>query len=71
MNGQYKVRGGKLVSVDVTVAEDRIATAHVFGDFFLEPDDALEDLNAALVGMPVSSTAAELAAAVTARLEAR
>ena len=71
LNGQYKVRGGKLVSVDVTVAEDRIATAHVFGDFFLEPDDALEDLNAALVGMPVSSTAAELAAAVTARLEAR
>jgi len=71
MNGQYKVRGGKLVSVDVTVADGRIASAHVFGDFFLEPDDALEDLNAALVGMPTEATAAELGAALTARLEAR
>ena len=71
LNGQYKGRGGKLVSVDVTVAEGRIATAHVFGDFFLEPDDALEDLNAALEGMPTEATAAELRAALTARLEAR
>lgn len=69
--GQYKVRGGKLVSVDVTVLDDRIATAHVFGDFFLEPDDALEDLNAALVGMPTSSSAKELAASISTRLESR
>jgi len=71
MNGQYKVRGGKLVSVDITVRDGRIATAHVFGDFFLEPDDALEDLNAALEGMSTEATAAELGAALTARLEAR
>ena len=71
LSGQYKVRGGKLVSVDVTTREDQIATAHVYGDFFLEPDEALEDLNAALVGMPVGATAAELAAAITARLKAR
>ncbi|MGO2534885.1 MAG: lipoate--protein ligase family protein [Brachybacterium tyrofermentans] len=69
--GQYKVRGGKLVSIDVTEQDDLIETAHVFGDFFLEPDDALEDLNAALIGMPTSSTAKELAASITARLEAR
>src|SRR5699024_4834712 len=62
-HGEYKVRGGKLVSVDVTVVDERIATAHVFGDFFLEPDDALEDLNAALVGMPTTATTAELASA--------
>src|SRR5699024_8968590 len=53
---EYKVRGGKLVSVDVTVVDERIATAHVFGDFFLEPDGALEDLNAALAGMPTTAT---------------
>lgn len=70
-HGQYKVRGGKLVSVDVTVADERIGTAHVFGDFFLEPDDALEDLNAALVGMPATSTTAELTSAVSDRLAAR
>jgi lipoate---protein ligase len=71
MHGEYKVRGGKLVAVDVTAADGRIATAHVFGDFFLEPDDALEDLGAALVGMATASTASELAASITARLEAR
>src|SRR5699024_5216427 len=61
----------KLVSVDVTVVDERIATAHVFGDFFLEPDDALEDLNAALVGMPTTATTAELASALTTQLAAR
>ena len=71
LNGQYKVRGGKLVSVDVTAAEGRIASAHVFGDFFLEPDDALEDLNAALVGMDTEATAAEIGAALTARIDSR
>ena len=70
-HGEYKVRGGKLVSVDVTVVDERIATAHVFGDFFLEPDDALEDLNAALVGMPTTATTAELASALTTQLAAR
>ena len=69
MHGEYKVRGGKLVAVDVTVQDDRIATAHVFGDFFLEPDDALEELNAALNGMATEATAAELASALTTRIE--
>lgn len=71
MRGEFKVRGGKLVSVDVEARDEKIATLHVFGDFFLEPDDALEDINAALAGMPVEATAAELAAAITARLDAR
>src|SRR5690606_36309071 len=71
MHGEYKVRGGKLVAVELTAWEGRIATAHVFGDFFLEPDEALEDLNAALVGMPTEASTAELGAALTARLEAR
>ncbi len=70
-HGEYKVRDGKLVAVDVTVAEGRIGTAHVFGDFFLEPDDALEDLGAALSGMSTTATTTELAAAITARLAAR
>lgn len=71
MRGEFKVRGGKLVSVDVETRDEKIATVHVFGDFFLEPDDALEDIGEALVGMPVEATAAELAAAITARLDVR
>ncbi|MGY5763928.1 lipoyl protein ligase domain-containing protein [Brachybacterium sp. DNPG3] len=71
MHGEYKVRGGKLVAVDVAVEDGRIASASVFGDFFLEPDDALEDISAALVGQEAAASAAELASAITARLEAR
>ncbi|ATG55420.1 lipoate--protein ligase [Brachybacterium ginsengisoli] len=69
MHGEYKVRGGKLVAVDVTAVEGRIATAHVFGDFFLEPDEALEEIDAALVGLPTDSSADDLGGAITARLD--
>ncbi len=51
-HGEYKVVGGKLVVVDLLVADGRIAVASLNGDFFLEPDEALADLNEALVGLP-------------------
>ena len=68
MRGEYKVPGGKLVAVDVETADGRIATAAVSGDFFLEPDEALDTLNAALVGMPEKSTADQLAQAIAGAL---
>ncbi len=51
-HGEYKVVGGKLVVVDLVVADGKIAVASLNGDFFLEPDEALVDLNEALVGLP-------------------
>jgi len=68
VQGQYKVPGGKLVRVDLEVAEGRLAEVHVSGDFFLEPDSALEDIGRALAGMPADATAAELAASIDAVL---
>lgn len=68
MRGEYKVPGGKLVAVDVTVEEDRLANVSLSGDFFLEPDDALEQIDRALTGLPASSSVAELTAAITAVL---
>ncbi len=64
MRGEYKVPGGKLVAVDVEVADGRIARAAVSGDFFLEPDDALEAIDAALVGEPEGASVTRLTAAV-------
>ena len=61
MRGEYKVRGGKLVAVEVDVVDGRLAHAHVSGDFFLEPDSALEDIDRALNGMPADSSARALA----------
>ena len=64
MRGEYKVPGGKLVAVDVEVADGRIARAAVSGDFFLEPDEALESIDAALLGMPQGATVAQLTGVV-------
>ena len=63
--GEYKVFGGKLVAADVVVEDGVIAEVHVNGDFFLEPDDALERLNQALVGLPERASVETM----TARLE--
>lgn len=71
MRGEFKVRGGKLVSVELETEGDVISSAHVFGDFFLEPDDALEDIAAAIVGQRVDTSAPDLSAAITQRLSTR
>jgi lipoate-protein ligase A len=64
MRGEFKVPGGKLVAVDVEVAEGRISWAAVSGDFFLEPDEALEDINGALVGLAETTRVEEISRAV-------
>ncbi len=64
MRGEYKVRGGKLVAVDLEVDDGRIVRAHVSGDFFLEPDTALEDIDNALNGMPADASAKAIAEAI-------
>jgi lipoate-protein ligase A len=64
MHGEFKVPGGKLVVVDLDVVDDRIRNFRLAGDFFLEPDEALAAIDAAIEGMPAESDARTLAAAV-------
>ncbi|GMA30774.1 hypothetical protein GCM10025875_07660 [Litorihabitans aurantiacus] len=67
-HGEYKVPGGKLVVADV--AQDgegdgaTLSEVAISGDFFLEPDEALGTINAALVGLPSTASVATMAAAV-------
>ncbi len=68
MRGEYKVPGGKLVAVDVETEAGTLSRVALSGDFFLEPDDALEEINAALVGLPSTASVADLAKAITTRL---
>jgi lipoate-protein ligase A len=68
MHGEYKVPGGKLVVVDLDQVDGKIANFRLAGDFFLEPDDALPLINAAVEGLPVESDAATITAAVKAAL---
>jgi len=64
MHGEYKVPGGKLVVVDLEVVDGRISGFRLAGDFFLEPDTALEAIDAAVNGLPAESDAKTIAAAV-------
>ncbi|MPV50367.1 biotin/lipoate A/B protein ligase family protein [Pseudactinotalea sp. HY158] len=62
--GEYKVTGGKLVAAEVDVSGGVISRASISGDFFLEPDDALAAIDAALTGLPADSTVATMTEAV-------
>lgn len=64
MHGEFKVPGGKLVVVDFDVENGRIVNFRLAGDFFLEPDSALESINAAVNGLPADSEPARIASAV-------
>ena len=68
MRGEYKVPGGKLVTVEFDEEDGKIANPHVAGDFFLEPDDALHRINRALRGLPIGLRVAQIAEAVTSML---
>lgn len=68
MHGEYKVPGGKLVVADLDVVDEVVRRAQISGDFFLEPDDALERINGALGGLPIDTPVAQIAARVRAVL---
>jgi lipoate---protein ligase len=68
VHGEFKVPGGKLVVVDFDVVDDRLVNVRVAGDFFLEPDEALESMNAALTGISADADAATITKAVAAAL---
>ncbi|SKB06739.1 lipoate--protein ligase family protein [Aeromicrobium choanae] len=64
MRGEYKVPGGKLVAVDLEVQNDRLVDVSVSGDFFLEPEEALLDVNAALTGLSVDASVDQLTSSI-------
>ncbi|WP_423919889.1 lipoate--protein ligase family protein [Frigoribacterium sp. 2-23] len=70
MHGEYKVPGGKLVVVDLEVREGRIDGFRLAGDFFLEPDTALEAIDGAVNGLSADADSTTIAAAIRAGLPA-
>jgi hypothetical protein len=65
VHGEYKIPGGKLVAADLEVPGGQLAQVQISGDFFLEPDDALDRIDAAVTGPPATPDVA----AITARVE--
>ncbi len=46
-------KGEKYVRVSVDVSDGRISRVYIRGDFFCYPEDAVERLEMALIGIPV------------------
>ena len=68
MHADYKVPGGKLVVADLEVDQHKISHCRIAGDFFLEPDEALDAINEAVIGLPITSSSEDIARAVAAAL---
>src|SRR3546814_11424739 len=64
VHGEYKVPGGKLVVVDLSIVDGRMTAVKVSGDVFLEPASALDAIDAAFEGLPAAPGDAALADAV-------
>ena len=51
---EYKVAGGKLIRIQLVKKEGRIEKLKITGDFFLHPEELIEDLEKALVGQALN-----------------
>jgi lipoate-protein ligase A len=60
VRGEYKVPGGKLVAVEFEVRDGALEQVRLSGDFFLEPEDALGRIEAALAGASPDASVAAL-----------
>ncbi|WP_299165225.1 biotin/lipoate A/B protein ligase family protein [uncultured Arthrobacter sp.] len=67
-HGEYKVPRGKLVVADLGLLAGKLSDVSINGDFFLEPDEALGDINAALEDLPAGTSHGDLAAAIRRQL---
>lgn len=51
---EYKVEGGKLIKVRLSKDDGRISAIKITGDFFMHPEELIEDLEKSLIGCPLS-----------------
>ena len=70
MHGDFKTPGGKLVRVDFDVDDGRLRNVVVSGDFFLYPEEVIDDIRTALEGASAELTETDLAITVAAAIPA-
>ena len=68
-HSEMKVPGGKLVVADCETTGDTISSISISGDFFLEPDEAYDIINDALLGAPAGDNTERLQARLDAALK--
>lgn len=53
LRAEYKAEGGKLIKVQMTKKGDKIDSIKITGDFFMHPEDLIDELEKALLGCPL------------------
>lgn len=71
LHGEYKAPGAKLVVADLSVVDGRLAQVSISGDFFLEPDETLGQITAALDGQAADADVLALTTVVRAAIDPR
>jgi len=51
MRAEEKVKGGKLICIEVVPKDGKVAKARITGDFFLHPEDTIDSLERSLEGV--------------------
>ncbi len=59
-HGEYNVSGGKLIAVALVVSGEQLCAVELSGDFFLDPEETLERMAAAVEGISAGTPAHEL-----------
>lgn len=49
----YKVEGGKMIKVQLTQKDGKIEKLKMMGDFFLHPEEIIEEIESTLIGSPL------------------
>ncbi len=53
---QLKVQGGKLVKVQLETEDDKIKKVKITGDFFLHPEELIDDIETSVTGVLLNET---------------
>jgi len=53
---EYKVEGGKLIKVQLEKKDGKIDFIKITGDFFMHPEELIEDLEKTLIGCSLDET---------------
>ncbi len=61
---EAKVKGGKLVRVKLAHDGERIEEIRITGDFFVHPEEGLESIEKAIVGLTVAETKEQIQTAI-------
>ena len=70
MHGEFKTPGGKLVRVDFDLEDDRLHDVMVSGDFFLYPEEVIDDIRGSLEGASATLTETDIAILVASAIPA-